>query len=99
MQFDVAAMRSGANRSDNAAWLAMEAADQLSRAAVPAGIFGAVAAAESFCSAVDKTHSNHVERLRGQQNRLGVLGDKTHTTASAFLDMEGRNAEALRSVL
>jgi hypothetical protein len=30
---------------------------------------------------------------------LGVLGDKAHTAASEFVDMEQRNTEALRLVL
>ncbi|MGY4710757.1 DUF2563 family protein [Mycolicibacterium sp. CBM1] len=99
MQVDVEEMRSGANRSYNAAWLAMEGADQLSRARVTTGIFGDFAAAEAFHGVLGEAHSNHVQRLRDHDSRLGVLGDKAHTTASAFLDMEDRNAEALRSVL
>ena len=97
MQVDVGEMRSGANRSYNAASLAMEGADQLSRAG--ASIFGDFPAAESFHSALSDAHSNHVQRLREHENHLGVLGDKGHKTASVFVDMEERNAEALRSVL
>jgi hypothetical protein len=99
VQVDVDEMRSGANRSYNAAWLAMEGADRLARGTVAAGIFGAFGAAESFCGALDDAHTAHVRRLRDHQSRLGVLGDKAHTTASAFVDMEDRNAEALRAVL
>jgi hypothetical protein len=99
VQVNAEEMRSGANRSYNAAWLAMEGADQLSHARVTAGIFGTFAAAESFHGALGEAHSNHIQRLRDHESQLGVLGDKAHTTASAFLDMEDRNAEALRSVL
>ncbi|WP_167106813.1 DUF2563 family protein [Mycobacterium sp. DL592] len=99
MQVDVGEMRSGANRAYSAAWLAMEGADRLARGTVAAGIFGDFGAAESFCGALDQAHTAHVQRLRDHENRLGVLGDKAHTTASAFVDMEERNAEALRSVL
>ena len=99
MQVDVGEMRSGANRAYSAAWLAMEGADRLARGTVDAGIFGDFGAAESFCGALDQAHTAHVERLRDHENRLGVLADKAHSTASAFIDMEGRNAEALRSVL
>ncbi|TGD88998.1 DUF2563 family protein [Mycolicibacterium sp. CH28] len=52
MQVDVEEMRSGANRSYNAAWLAMEGADQLSRTRVTAAIFGDFAAAEAFHGAL-----------------------------------------------
>jgi hypothetical protein len=99
MEVDVGAMRSGANRSYNAAWLAAEGADLLSRTFVRPGIFGDFAAAESFHGALSQSHSNHVERLRDHESRLGVLGDKAHTTASEFVEMEERIAQALRSVL
>ncbi len=99
MQVDVGEMRSGANRSYTAASLAMEGADQLGRANPVSGIFGAFPAAESFHSALSEAHSNHIQRLRSHENHLGVLGDKGHKTASVFIDMEERNAEALRSVL
>ena len=48
---------------------------------------------------MSEAHSNHIQRLRDHEGHLGVLGDKGHKTASVFLDMEERNAEALRSVL
>ena len=99
MEVDVGAMRSGANRSYTAARLAAEGADLLSRASVRPGIFGDFAAAESFHGALRQSHSNHIERLRDHEGRLGVLGDKAHTTASEFIEMEERNAQALRSVL
>ena len=99
MQIDVEEMRSGANRSYNAATFAMEGADQLSRVNPASGIFGAFPVAESFHSALSEAHSNHLQRLRDHENRLGVLGDKGHKTASVFVEMEDRNAEALRSVL
>jgi Protein of unknown function (DUF2563) len=98
LRVEVDEIRSGANRSPNAAWLAKEGADLLSRASVTMGIFGDFAAAESFHGALSHTHSNHIERLRDHENRLGVLGDKAHTTASVFVEMEERNAQALRAV-
>jgi hypothetical protein len=99
VQVDVGEMRSGANRSYNAASFAMEGADQLSRANAASGIFGDFPAAESFHGAISDAHSNHIQRLRQHENHLGVLGDKGHKTASVFVDMEERNTEALRSVL
>ncbi|OYN78742.1 DUF2563 family protein [Mycolicibacterium sphagni] len=99
MQVDVTEMRSGANRSYNAATLAMEGADQLSRASIGTSIFGDFPPAESFHGALAEAHSNHIQRLREHETHLGVLGDKGHKTASVFVEMEERNAEALRSVL
>ena len=98
MQVDIGEMRSGANRSYTAASFALEGADQLSRVNPTSGIFGDFPAAESFHGALAEAHSNHVQRLRDHENHLGVLGDKAHKTASVFVDMEERNAEALRSV-
>jgi Protein of unknown function (DUF2563) len=99
VQVDVGEMHSGATRSYNAAWLAMEGAGRLSRASVGASIFGKFPAAESFRGALSDAHSNHVQRLRDHERHLGVLGDKAHKTASVFVDMGERNAEAVRSVL
>jgi len=99
VQVDVEEMRSGANRSYNAAWLALEGADQLARARVGSSIFGDFTAAESFHTAVSQAHSNHVQQLRDHESRLGVLGDKAHKTASVFIEMEERNTQALRAVL
>ena len=99
MQVDVDEMRSGANRSYSAAWLAAEGADQLSRASVTAGIFGDFAAAASFRAALSHAHGNHIGRLPDHESGLGVLGDKAHRTASVFVEMEERNAQALRAVL
>lgn len=92
-------MRSGANRSYTAASFAMEGADQLSRVNAASGIFGGFPAAESFHGALSDAQSNHIQRLREHETHLGVLGDKGHKTASVFIEMEERNAEALRSVL
>lgn len=99
MEVDVGAMRSGANRSYSAAWLAAEGAELLSRTSVRPGIFGDFPAAEAFHSALSQSHSNHIERLQDHESRLGALGDRAHTTASGFVEMEERNTQALRSVL
>lgn len=98
MQVDVEVMRTGANRSYTAAGLADEGAQKLARRAVGSGIFGGFAAAGDFEGILSEAHSQHVERLRNHERRLGVLGDKAHVAASAFVDMERRNAEALRAV-
>ncbi len=98
MHVDVEVMRTGANRSYTAAGLADEGAQTLGAGIVAPGIFGGFAAAGDFESIMSETHNQHVTRLRNQERRLGVLGDKGHVAASAFVDMEERNAEALRAV-
>ncbi|AQA03652.1 hypothetical protein BVC93_15890 [Mycobacterium sp. MS1601] len=98
MEVDVEVMRTGANRSYTAASLADEGASALGRGSVTAGVFGGFAAAGDFEAIMAEAHSQHVARLRNHERRLGVLGDKGHVAASAFVDMEERNAEALRAV-
>ncbi|WP_264004787.1 DUF2563 family protein [Mycolicibacterium sphagni] len=99
MQVDVGEMRSGANRSYNAADRANDGANTLGRAAVNSGIFGDFAAAELFHSALSQTHAHHVNRMHGHCSLLGALGDKAHHAASGFSEMEERNTEAVREVL
>lgn len=98
MQVDVEVMRTGANRSYTAAGLADEGAQTLAQGIVAPGIFGGFAAAGDFEGIVSEAHGQHVARLRNQERRLGVLGDKGHVAASAFVDMDERNAAALRAV-
>jgi hypothetical protein len=98
VEIDVEVMRTGANRSYTAAGLADEGAQTLGRGAVASGIFGGFAAAGDFEAIMSEAHGQHVTRLRNHERRLGVLGDKGHVAATAFVDMEERNAEALRAV-
>lgn len=98
MEIDVEVMRTGSNRSYTAAGLADEGARALDRGTVSAGIFGGFAAAGDFEDIMSGAHSEHVGRLRNHERRLGVLGDKGHVAATTFVDMEQRNAEALRAV-
>lgn len=99
MNVDTDHMRSGADRSYSASDFAKDAADALSRVSVGTRIFGSFTAAKTFHTAVSDAHSNHTEGMRGHQDGLGGLGDKTYKTASVFDDMEERNAAALRSVV
>ena len=99
LRIDTDALRTGADRTYEAARLALQGADQLSRERVTSGIFGDFAAAASFGGALSQAHSKHMHRLREHQQRLGALGDDTHRTAAAFIEMEERNSRALRSVL
>jgi hypothetical protein len=99
MFVDPEEMRSGANTSYNAAWLANEGVSALSRRTVTSGIFGGFAAADDFNTALGAAHAQHLAKLKQHETRLGSLGDKAHTAATAFVDMEERNSEALRAVL
>lgn len=98
MEILVEVMRTGANRSYTAAGLADEGAQRLARRSVAAGLFGGFAAAGDFEAVMSGAHAQHVARLRNHERRLGVLGDKAHVAATTFVEMEQRNAEALRAV-
>lgn len=91
-------MRGGANRSYTAAGFADEGVTALTRTRVTAGMFGDFAIAETFQTSVNGAHTQHGRRLRTQERRLGVLGDKTHVIASAFDEMEHRNRAAVEQV-
>jgi len=99
MHVDIEEMRSGASLAYGAAWLAVDGAGQLSRSGLPANAFGRFAAAQSFGSALNQARSGHLKLLHSHEARLNALGDNAHTAAGAFVDMEERNAEALRTVL
>ncbi|MGB3483795.1 MAG: DUF2563 family protein [Mycobacterium sp.] len=98
MEVEVEVMRAGANRSYTAAGLADEGAQKLGRGVVASGMFGGFAAAGDFECILSDAHGQHVAQLRSHEGRLGVLGDKGHVAASAFVEMEQRNAAALRAV-
>lgn len=99
MHVDVEEMRCGAGLSYGAARLADEAVGVLSRATVAAGLFGAFPAAQNFGAMVGRAHRAQVDLLRNHESRLNSVGDKAHTAATAFVDMEQRNAQALHPVL
>ncbi|CAN5859793.1 hypothetical protein BH09ACT7_BH09ACT7_19730 [soil metagenome] len=99
MFVEPAEMRAGANTSYNAAWLANEGATALARATVVSGMFGGFAAAQDFGTALGAAHSQHLSTLRQHEVWLGTVGDQAHTGASAFIDMDQRNSQALQAVL
>ena len=98
MHVDTDQMRSGADRSYQAADFAKDAVDALSQAGVGSGIFGSFAAADLFTRTLTESHSNHLAHLRSHQSGLVDVGVTAHRTASVFDEMEQRNAAALRSL-
>lgn len=91
-------MRSGANRSYQAAWLAMDAAGQLSRATVQTGIFGDFPTAAAFSAGIRDAHRDHVARLTSHSTTLGTVGDEAHRAVCGFSELEERNTEELHEV-
>jgi len=98
MHVNTEGLRSGAGTSYNAADHAYEGAGTLSRAAVSTGIFGNFPEADSFHEAVSGAHRWHVSLIETHYEKLGTVGDKAHSAAAEFADMEKRNAARLRAV-
>ena len=98
MHVNTEGLRSGAGTSYNAADHAYEGAGNLSRAAIASGIFGDFAEADSFYEAVSGAHRRHVSMIESHYDKLGAAGDKAHSAAADFAEMEKRNEARLRAV-
>ena len=98
MHVNTEGLRSGAGRSFNAADHAYEGAGNLSRAAIASGIFGKFAEADTFHEAVSGAHRRHVSMIESHFEKLGIVGDKAHSAAADFADMEKLNETRLRAV-
>ena len=98
MHVNTEGLRSGAGTSFNAADHAYEGAGNLSRAAIASGIFGNFAEADSFHEAVSGAHRRHVSMIESHFEKLGTVGDKAHSAAADFAEMEKLNEARLRAV-
>ncbi len=95
MHIDTDGLHSGANTSYRAADHAHEGASGLARAGIAASIFGDFEAAAAFHEAVTTAHGKHSALLTHHGDQLGTLGDKAHSAAARFRDMEHENADRL----
>jgi hypothetical protein len=91
-------LQTGANDSHRAGEHADDGANHLLRTSPVAGMFGDFAAAEAFHEAVTQAHTHHTAKLRAHQHTLSNVGDKAHTVATAFSEMDERNASKLKAV-
>lgn len=98
MDVSVDQIRSGADRTYQAAAFADDAAQRLSAGVAGGPLFGEFPAADAFHRALTAAHSNHERGLAGQRDRLGALADTALTTGVAFVAMDERNAAALRDL-
>jgi hypothetical protein len=95
---DTGLLHSGANESHRAGGHAQDAADRLSRGPLMSGMFGEFAAAEAFHDAIHSAHAQHVKTLQAHQEVLTAVGNNAHRAATAFSDMDARNAADERAV-
>jgi hypothetical protein len=96
-EVDTGLLRSGSDSSDFAGTAARKAADRLSEASVPQGIFGDFGAAQAFHSAVTTARDNHVQRSQEHHARLADIASKGHLGARAVTDTDTGAAQAIGS--
>ncbi|WP_442930347.1 DUF2563 family protein [Mycobacterium sp. NBC_00419] len=99
MFVDFGGLRQGANTSYSAADHAYEGARRLGRGGMDETVFGNFAAARAFGQIVTEAQDRHTSLITRHFEALGSIGDKAHTAASTFAEMEERNSLALRAVI
>ncbi|SPM36381.1 hypothetical protein MRAB57_4222 [Mycobacterium rhizamassiliense] len=98
MFVDPKLLHSGGNQTYRAGDHAQDAANHLTRAALPSGMFGDFPAADDFHGVVSAAHAHHAKTLQAHQETLTGIGRKAHRAATEFVDMDERSAEKLRAV-
>ena len=98
MRVEPDVLKDGAEVSRCAGKIALNGADALSQASIPAGIFGDFDAAHAFHSKLTAGHQSHVAAMRGNHRTLTDIGDKVHNGAVAFEETEAHNKAAIDTV-
>lgn len=98
MFVDTGTLHVGANDSHRAGSHADDGANHLARTSPVAAMFGDFEAAHTFHEAITQAHALHSAKLRSHQQTLSDVGDKVHTVATAFTQMDERNASKLKVV-
>jgi|SRR5436190_23873212 hypothetical protein len=96
-EVDTGLLRFGCDSSGFAGAAARKAANRLTEASLPKGIFGDFAAAEAFHSAVSTARDGHVQRSQDHDARLTDISSKGHIGARAVADTDAGAAEAIGS--
>ncbi|BAX93105.1 DUF2563 family protein [Mycobacterium shigaense] len=91
-------LHSGGHQTHRAADHAQDAANHLSRAALPSGMFGDFPAADDFHNIVSAAHAHHAKTLQAHHETLNGIGRKAHRAATEFVDMDERNAAELQAI-
>lgn len=98
MKVEPDVLKDGADVSRSAGRMALNGADALSSAAIPAGMFGDFADAHTFHSNLTASHASHVQAMRGNHLTLTDVGDKVAGAAVSFEETEARNKAAVDTV-
>jgi hypothetical protein len=98
MHVDTGLLHSGGDESRRAGSHADDGANHLTRTSPAAGMFGDFDAAETFHEAIAQAHTQHATTLRAHGETLNSVGDKAHTAATAFTEMDKHNAAELKAV-
>jgi hypothetical protein len=96
-EVDTGLLRSGSDSSGFAGAAARKAANRLTEASLPQGIFGDFAGADAFHSAVSTARDDHVQRSRDHDARLTDISSKGHIGARVLADTDAVAAEAIDS--
>ncbi len=91
MRVEPEVLRDGADVSRNAGKMALNGANALAQASMPAGMFGDFDAAHAFHRTLTAGHQSHVQAMRGNHRTLTDVGDKVHNAAAAFDETEDGN--------
>lgn len=98
MRVEPDVLKEGAAVSRSAGKIALNGADELAQAPIPAGMFGDFDAAHAFHSKLTTGHQSHVLAMRGNHRTLTDIGDKVHNAATSFEETEARNRAAIDNV-
>ncbi len=98
MRVEPDVLRDGADVSRNAGKMALNGANALARASIPAGMFGDFDAAHAFHSTLTAGHQSYVKAMRGNHRTLTDVGDNVHNAANAFDQTEADNKAEVDAV-
>ena len=96
-EVDTGLLRSGSDYSGFAGAAAKKAANRLTEASLPQGMFGDFAAAQEFHGAVSTARDSHVQRSQDHEARLTDISSKGHIGARAMANTDAGAAEAIGS--
>src|SRR5690349_21406017 len=94
-EVDSGLLRSGSDSSGFAGAAARKAANRLTEASLPQGIFGEFAAAQAFHSAVSTARDGHVQRSQDHHARLTDIESKGHIGARVVTDTDAGASAAI----
>jgi len=97
MEVDTAHLHAAADRCEDAARMALAAADKLAGKQPTAGMFGDFDEAHGFHRAIAAAHQGHIEQFSSHHRALSGISDKSRSAAYEFTARDGSTADSLRA--